>query len=171
MRSDEKEFLGNVLKMSAVAWFFHTVVDVPLHEYGHYWAASLFGVPMYVTGQQTIWATNQAIPSLTHTLVLLSGGMTASLILVILFILTKKPYRYGFLPLIAANLAYAPFDSLPIGFDLGLIALVAVWLMVFGGFLARFLGWSGPRCLALRRRGRIARSLRAWPLPWGAGPH
>ena len=48
MRSDEKDLLGNVLAMSAVAGFFHAFVEVPLHEYGHYWAASLLGVPMYI---------------------------------------------------------------------------------------------------------------------------
>ncbi len=161
MQPDEKEFLGNVLKMSAVAWFLHTFVEVPLHEFGHYWAASLLGVPMYVDGEQTLWATNQAIPSLTHGLILLSGGLSASLILAVLFFLTKKPYRNGILPLIAANLAYAPFDSAPIGFDLGLIALAAVWLLLFGGLLARFLGWCGSKSVASFLRLRIAPLLRA----------
>ncbi len=145
MRPDEKEFLGNVLKMSAVAGFLHAFVEVPLHEYGHYWAASLFGVRMYVDGQQTIWATNQPIPPLAHALILLSGGLCASVLLAVLYVLMRKPYRYGLLPLIAANLVYAPFDGQSLGFDLGLVALVVVWLLTFGVFLARFLHGTGER--------------------------
>ncbi len=148
MRPDEKEFLGNVLKMSAVAWFMHTFVEVPLHEYGHYWAASLLRVPMYIDGERLIWATSQAVSPIAHTLIFASGGLTAGVLLLILFFLMRRPYSYGLIPLVAANWAYAPFDGMTLGFDLGLIALVAVWLLLFGFFLARFLGWGRPKAAA-----------------------
>lgn len=139
MRPDEKELVGNVLAMSAVAGFFHTFLEVPLHEYGHYWAASLLGVPMYIDGERAIWASGQMVPPGTRDLIYLSGGLCAGSLLLVVFFLMRKPYRYGLLPLVAANFAYAPLDGTAVGFDVGLTALIAVWICLFGIFLARFL--------------------------------
>ena len=140
MRPDEKDLLDNVLAMSAVAGFFHTFAEVPLHEYGHYWAASLLGVPMYIDGERAIWASSQIVPPGTRDLIYLSGGLCAGSLLLGVFSLVRKPYRYGLLPLVAANFAYAPLEGTTVGFDVGLIALIAVWICLFGIFLARFHG-------------------------------
>ena len=144
MRLGERELLDNVLKMSAVAGFLHLFVEVPLHEYGHYWAASLLGVPMVVDGERTLWATSQAIPPMAREIILAAGGVCAGSLLLALFFLVRRPYAFGILPLVAANFAYAPLDGTTLGFDAGLIALVVVWLAIFGVFLARFLGWRWP---------------------------
>lgn len=151
MRLGEREFLGNVLKMSAVAGFLHLFVEVPLHEYGHYWAGSLLGVPMVVDGERTWWATSEMVPPTARAVILLAGGVCAGSLLLALFFLVRRPYRFGILPLVAANFAYAPLDGTALGYDVGLVALVGVWLAIFGVFLARFLGWQRP---SARERGR-----------------
>ncbi len=144
MRPDEKEFLGNVLKMSAVAWFVHTFVETPLHEYGHYWAASLLGTPIYIDGERTIWSSTQVVPPLVHALIFFAGGLCAGSVLIALLLVMKTPYRNGLLPLIAAEFAYAPLDGTMIGDLAGLAALLIVWGLVFGVDCARFLGGSRP---------------------------
>ena len=53
--------------------------------------------------------------------------------------LMKATYRSGLLPLIAAKFVYAPLDATTTGATLGLLALVLVWAIVFGGYLVRFL--------------------------------
>lgn len=146
MRRDEKEFLGNVLSMAAVAWFFHSFVEVPLHEYGHYWAASMLGVPAFVEGERTFWGMNEAVSPPASALISLAGGLCAAALLVVLFFLMRRPYRFSLLPLIAANLAYAPFDSQTFGSEVGLVAMLLVWFCVFGMFLVRFVGgWPAGR--------------------------
>ncbi len=147
MRPDEKEFLGNVLKVSAVAGFVHAFLEAPLHEYGHYWAASWLGTPLYIDGPRTIWATTRTVPPLAQAIISLSGGLCAGAVLVVLFLLMKAPYRNGILPLIAAEFAYAPLDGTMLGDVLGLAALLIVWGLVFGVEVVRFLrgGRSAPR--------------------------
>lgn len=145
MRDDEKELLGNLAKTSAVAWFFHTFVETPLHEYGHYWAASLLGAPMVIDGDRTFWAASQVVAPLPRTLIFLSGGLVAGTILLVLFALMKAPYRNGLLPLIAAQFAYAPLDATNLGDWLGLVALMVVWGWLAGVYLTRFLGWGWAR--------------------------
>lgn len=145
MRPDEKELLGNVVKISAVAGFVHFFVEVSLHEYGHYWVASLLGAPMVIDGERSLWAAGQVVPPATQALVMASGGLIAGLLLLGLYVFLRKPYRYGLLPLVAANFAYAPLDATMAGRELGLLALVMVWIVIFGVYFARFLGWTGPR--------------------------
>lgn len=154
MRPDEKELFGNVLRMSAVAWFVHTFVETPLHEFGHYWAASLLGVHAVIDGEITVGAAvGQVLPPVSRTLFFLAGGLCAGSLLLVLSLLMKKPYRYGLFPLVAAEFAYAPFDATTLGYALGLAALLVVWGLIFGGFLARFLG-RGKAELTTGNRGR-----------------
>lgn len=159
MRPDEKEFLGNVLKMSGVAAFAHLFVEVPLHEYGHYWTASWLGAPMYLDGSRVIWATDQVVPPATHGLILLAGGLCAGVLLLILYAIMKAPYRHGLLPLVAANLAYAPLDATQSGDALGLVALVGVWAAIFTTYVARFLGWTPPWRFVARASSRVRGAL------------
>lgn len=160
MRPDEKELLGNVVKMSGTAWFLHGLVETPLHEYGHYWAATLLGYPVVLDGERALWASARAVPPLAHGIIFAAGGLTAGLVLLALFFLTRPPYRTGLLPLIAAEFAYAPLDATGAGNALGLLAFLGVWALVFSAAFARFLGWHRARVpvrLAAARYFRCAR--------------
>lgn len=151
MRPDEKAFLGHVLSFSAVAGFLQFFVEVPLHEFGHYWAASFVGVPMYIDGERTIFATGEVVPAETRAIIFLAGGLFAGCMFLVLFLLVRVPYRDGFLPLIAAEFAYMPLDGTMEGSEFGLIALVVVWGLIFTVYLARFLGWTAPKARSVVR--------------------
>ncbi len=171
MRPREKDLLSNILGMSAVAWFVHTFVEVPLHEYGHYWVATLLGAPVYIDGERTIWATSEIVPPETRTIVFLSGGLIAGSLLLVLYVFMATPYRYGLLPLVVANFAYAPLDATVAGSALGLLAMAIVWVIIVSVPLARFMGGTEPsgdaqaltkrRWTVLRIPGRLATSAKA----------
>lgn len=169
MRPDEKAFLGTVLKMSAVAGFIHTFVETPLHEYGHYWAASWLGAPMYIDGERSFWIAGQAVSAMTQGIVSLAGGLVAGILLLALFFLVKAPYRDGLVPLIAAQFAYAPLDGTLLGDALGLAALGVVWAFLFVAYVARFLGWGGMPSVA-RATGRKILRRSVGRSPWFALP-
>lgn len=142
MRPDERQFLGNVLKVSAVTGFVHAFVETPLHEFGHYWAAALLGVPVYIDGPRVVWASAGPPLPPVHTLILLSGGLWAGSLLWVLALLLKAPYRNGLLPLIAAEFAYAPGDGTAMGAWVGFAAFGIVFGLIAAVEFARFLRWS-----------------------------
>ncbi len=144
MQPDEKELIRNVVSVSAVAVFLHAVVEVPLHEYGHYWVASWLGAPLYIDGERTIWVAGDLAPPHARTLIFLAGGLCAAAVLLVLYALMKKPYRDGALALIPASLVYAPLDATDLGHEISLVVFIAVWILTIVRYLARFLGWRLP---------------------------
>ncbi len=157
MRPEEKGLWGNVARLSAVAVLAHVFIEVPVHEYGHYWVASLLGIPVYMNGDQVVWATTQVLAPFTRTLIFLSGGLCAAALLLVLFAVMRKPYRDGVLPLAVANLAYAPLDATNLGRELGLVAFGVAWAAIILVYIVRFLRETAP---AFKTASRLQGSVR-----------
>lgn len=114
-----------LLKMCFALWIAFLFVGRPAHELGHYLAASALGVDGTVSGSAFVASTG-AVPEDAWAIITASGGLTAALALFLVSLVVRPPYRAGILPLIAAELAYAPFDGTAIGLALGSIAVIAV---------------------------------------------
>lgn len=126
-----KTLLADIAKM-CVAFWLACVIREPLHEYGHYWAASALGIDTYIDGDRVILVTAEPIPEQASTLLFLAGGIISGSVLLFLFFLLRKPYAYGLLPLVAAELAYAPFDGTPLGYLIGACAMIGMWAVIVG---------------------------------------
>ncbi len=120
------DLLRDFFKMLAVLWAGYTFVDRPLHEFGHFFAATMLGVQSRVQGGSLIIAAGQDVAPWAIGLISLSGGLIAGVGLVLLFAVIGKPHRNGILPILAAELAYAPFDGTILGNVLGLFAFAFV---------------------------------------------
>ncbi len=167
----DKALLTEVLKMSVascLAW----VIYLPLHEYGHYWAASALGIDTYIDGDRVIPVTAGPIPEAASTLFRLAGGIVAGSVLLSLFFLLKKPYAYGVLPLAAGEFAYSPFDGTPFGYAIGLAAMAGAWALLVGPRLIRFVrvegAWDHRRRDLFPSRGGRGHALPPGANAWGA---
>lgn len=158
LRPEERRLFRELLIICAVVWFVHMFIESPAHEYGHYWVAGWLGFPVQIDGDRTLWITGQSVPALTRALVSVSGGLFAGVIVLVLWLLVRKPYGMGLLALVAADFAYAPLDGTPAGYAIGLVAFSVVWALVFARYFARFADWNPPQSLAWLSRLGIAAS-------------
>lgn len=139
--------IGDLLRdffiMLAVLWAGCTFVDRPLHEFGHFFAATLLGVQSHVQGNALIIMAGQDVAPWAMDLISVSGGLIAGVGLFLLFAVIGKPYRNGILPILAAELAYAPFDGTILGQGLGVIAFASVFSAIVAVHLSAILRAEG----------------------------
>ncbi len=149
LRRDERELLSTLAKMSAAIWFVNAFVEHPLHEFGHYWAASWLGTPAVIDGYRLVWTTSLPVPPFARGVIALSGGLFAGSLLLVLTAFMKTPYRSSLLPLVAGEWSYAVLDGTGAGNQLGLLAFTVVALPVFGTVFVRFLRGPAEECAEL----------------------
>jgi len=125
--------LENVAKAFS-AYVLAFAVLLPVHEFGHYWAATALGYGSTIHGART--CVPLADPaSGAFRVILLSGGGLAGLVMVFLYATGKTPYRYGFLAWAIEEFLYAPMDGqswghYPSGVAIGVgiaVALLGLW--------------------------------------------
>ncbi len=149
LRPHEKELIGSLVKLFVVAPIM-PFIATPLHEFGHYWAATILGIDSYIDGYRVVLANPEQLTSSALGFVYLAGGLTAGSFLVFLFLVMARPYRYGTLPLIAAEFAYAPFDATTAGHALHLAVFSGTCVLIASVYLIRFLR-EGARLAAQRQ--------------------
>lgn len=139
---EAREFLVRLFKMAFALWIAFLFVGRPVHELGHYMAASALGVAGSVRGSAFVLSADGAVPAGAWAIIAVSGGLSAALALSLASFIVRPPYRTGILPLIAAELAYAPFDGTTIGLVTGSVAMT----VVLGGVASLFaLDFLRPR--------------------------
>ncbi len=142
LRACERRLFTDIAKIVTALTFVHMFVETPLHELGHLLAASAYGLPARVEAGDTIVTTNSAtVPPLVY----LSGGLLAGCSLLLLSFAIKNPYRRGILPLVAAEFAYAPFDSTTLGYAVGLASLFVVLAGIMPMYVLRFMRAKVPQ--------------------------
>ncbi len=160
--------------MSVVMAGVHEFLERGLHELGHLVGGIILGLsPRFVGGEIIVPPAALLSPAVRYAFYL-SGGLFAGAVLLLGARILKGPYRYGLLPLAAAELSYAPFDSTTIGDGLGLAAFAISVGAIAGSLFVRYAGSRRPprdalRPLRMRRFSRCLSEYLAWldgrPLP------
>lgn len=92
---------------------------MPIHEYGHYWAATGLGLEAYIEGDTTRIKRPPEADNWKIPIIRMAGGIFNIVVFAGLFILFRQPYRYALVPTIAVNAFYFPFDGEPLAQMIG----------------------------------------------------